>query len=61
MGLRLKGKNKYWYRMYHYVCPECGSERIIRTRERFLPKPNEKQTQHIRIESYDYCKEIVKM
>lgn len=49
----------YWYRIYHYKCPECGKERIIKRRERFAPKPTTVEEQHTRIEAYDYCKETM--
>lgn len=47
----------YWYRIYHYTCPACGIEKIVKKRERFAPKPKNKEDQHIYIENYDYCTE----
>lgn len=61
MMRRIKGKNKYWYRIYHYKCPECGTERIVKKRERFAPKPNTTEEQHTYVDSYDYCKEKIKL
>lgn len=61
MALKVRGKYKYWYRIYHYRCPECGNERIIKMREKFAPRPKNRKDQHTYVEAYDYCKEEIKL
>lgn len=47
---------KYWYKLFIYECPVCGSGNTYRERV-YSDKPVEPSQRYEFIESYDWCLE----
>lgn len=59
--LRLRGRGKYWYRIYHYLCPICGSDQISKRRIYSAPKPDSEEERHEYRDAYCGCDESDKL